>query len=162
MIWSGLLIYWANDVYRIAWGDRGLFYFFPKSFYRALNLEYRLAEGMAWHFFVQWFFVANGLVWTVVAIREREWRKYRGAQLGAYLSIFLCGVGSVLTGYAIYKPAQLSWLTLLWGGYEWARFFHFWFTLTFVAFFFVHVTQVLRAGWPTLLAMIAGDPERKS
>ena len=23
MIWSGLLIYWANDVYRIGWGDRG-------------------------------------------------------------------------------------------------------------------------------------------
>ena len=21
MIWSGLLIYWANDVYRIGWGD---------------------------------------------------------------------------------------------------------------------------------------------
>ena len=24
MIWSGLLIYWANDVYRVGWGDTTL------------------------------------------------------------------------------------------------------------------------------------------
>ena len=29
MIWSGLLIYWANDVYRMGWGDTTLLQFFP-------------------------------------------------------------------------------------------------------------------------------------
>ena len=37
MVWSGLLIYWANDVYRIGWGGFTLFHFFPDWFYRALN-----------------------------------------------------------------------------------------------------------------------------
>ena len=29
MIWSGALIYWANDVYRVGVGDFTLFHFFP-------------------------------------------------------------------------------------------------------------------------------------
>ena len=33
MTWSGLLIYWANDVYRIGVGRLTLFKFFPKGFY---------------------------------------------------------------------------------------------------------------------------------
>jgi len=32
MIWSGLLIYWANDVYRIGLGSFTLFQFFPDAF----------------------------------------------------------------------------------------------------------------------------------
>jgi hypothetical protein len=48
MIWSGLLIYWANDVYRIGWGGLTLFHFFPNWFYDALDLRFRLAKGMPW------------------------------------------------------------------------------------------------------------------
>ena len=47
MIWSGLLIYWANDVYKIHLGRTVYFSFFPESFYKGLNLSRRLAEGMA-------------------------------------------------------------------------------------------------------------------
>ena len=61
MIWSGMLIYWANDVYTVGWGDLPLFHFFPQSFYDALNLELRLAEGMAWHFLFMWLFAINGV-----------------------------------------------------------------------------------------------------
>jgi hypothetical protein len=51
MIWSGLMIYWANDIYRIGWGDKTVLKFFPDSFYSALNLDGRLSDGMALHFF---------------------------------------------------------------------------------------------------------------
>jgi thiosulfate reductase cytochrome b subunit len=50
MINSGLLIYWANDVYAIRLGGITIVPFFPDWFYRALHLDHRLAEGMAWHF----------------------------------------------------------------------------------------------------------------
>jgi len=59
MIWSGLLIYWANDVYRVGIGRSTLFKFFPDSFYFVFNIGFRLAEGMAWHFT----FMARTAVW---------------------------------------------------------------------------------------------------
>src|SRR5215471_18162974 len=54
MIWSGLWIYWANDVYRVGLGSITLFKFFPRGFYSALGLNQQLAKGMAWHFFFMW------------------------------------------------------------------------------------------------------------
>ena len=60
------------------------------------------------------------------------------------------------TGLAIYKPIQLAWLTSLFGGYEWARWIHFWLTMGYIAFFGIHIAQVVRAGWPNLRAMISG------
>ena len=48
MLWSGLLIYWANDVYAVRIGGVTLFHFFPDWFYRIFNLHHRLASGMAW------------------------------------------------------------------------------------------------------------------
>ena len=32
MIWSGLLIYWANDIYKIKIGGKELIHFFPEFF----------------------------------------------------------------------------------------------------------------------------------
>src|SRR3954453_16638935 len=54
MVWSGILIYWANDVYRP---------FFPERFYSALSLDHRLPEGMAVHFTLAWVFVLNGVAY---------------------------------------------------------------------------------------------------
>jgi len=54
MIWSGLLIYWANDVFRVGWASSTLFHFFPQKFYEKFGLGSRLAEGMAWHFTLGW------------------------------------------------------------------------------------------------------------
>ena len=56
MIWSGMLIYWANDIYRIGWGDKTIIKFFPTPFYKALNIPFRLAEGMRLHFVFMWLF----------------------------------------------------------------------------------------------------------
>lgn len=186
MIWSGLLIYWANDVYRIGWGETTLVSFFPERFYTALHIPQRLAEGMALHFFFMWLFVANGLAYVVYLAFSGEWRKvvpdrnsvrdaglvvlhdlhlrrtappqglYNAAQKIAYTGVIVMAMGSVVTGLAIYKPAQLSWLASLLGGYQKARWEHFLLMSGFVGFFFMHIAQVIRAGWDNFRSMVAG------
>lgn len=186
MIWSGLLIYWANDVYRIGWGHTTLFKFFPKGFYKAFNIPQRLAEGMSWHFVLMWLFAINGLLYVAYTAISGQWRyllpdrnsfreailvtlhdlglrkgeppvvKYNGAQKIAYTAVVLMGGGSLLTGLAIYKPTLFAWLTTALGGYEWARAEHFILTLGYVLFFLVHVAQVIRAGWNNFRSMIGG------
>ncbi len=186
MIWSGLWIYWANDVYRLGTGSLTLFKFFPEGFYRTFGVSFHLARGMAWHFFFMWFFVINGVVYVTYTVLSGEWRhlvpsrdsfreallvalydlrlwkgrlperKYNGAQQIAYTSIILMAFGSVVTGLAIYKPTQFAWLTTLLGGYKAARFEHFCLALGYVVFFGIHIVQVIRAGWNNFRAMVSG------
>jgi thiosulfate reductase cytochrome b subunit len=49
---------------------------------------------------------------------------YNGLQRLAYSSVILFGFVMVLSGLAIYKPVQLHFLTLLFGGYDGARVVH--------------------------------------
>ena len=186
MIWSGLLIYWAYDPYRIGWGNVTLFRFFTSAFYEKFGIGFRLAEGMAWHFVFGWLFVLNGIAYAVYTAVSGEWRhllprreslaqawqvvlhdlgirkqplpteKFNHAQRIAYTSVIILGVLSTITGLAIYKPTQLSWLTTILGGYQAARVEHFVLTCLFVLFFLVHVAQVARAGWNNFRAMITG------
>ena len=186
MIGSGLLIYWANDVYTLGLGGVTLFHFFPAWFYRVFGLEHGLAVGMAYHFTFMWLFALNGLVYVLYTFLSGEWRhllpnrhtpreawqvvlhdlglrkgplpraKFNGAQRLAYTGVMLMGVGSLVTGLAIYKPTQLAWLTNLLGGYAWARWEHFALTVGYVLFFVVHLAQVLRAGWNNFRAMVTG------
>jgi thiosulfate reductase cytochrome b subunit len=186
MIWSGLLIYWANDVYRIGLGSYTLFAFFPQRFYEALGVPYNLAKGMSLHFFFMWFFVVNGVLYVTYTLISGEWRylvpnrhsfteairvvlhdlhlskteppprKFNGAQQIAYTTVILMGTGSLVTGIAIYKPVQLAWLTALLGGYQWARWEHFWLAVGYVLFFVIHIVQVARAGWNNFRAMVTG------
>jgi thiosulfate reductase cytochrome b subunit len=187
MIWSGMLIYWANDVYRIGIGHFTLFHFFPTWFYKLFNIQFRLAEGMAWHFAFVWLFAINGVAYVTYTLVSGEWRylvpnrrsfreaiqvtlhdlhltktappppaKFNGAQQIAYTAIILMGAGSLITGFAIYKPTQLAWLNWLLGGYPMARFLHYWLTMGYVMFFVVHIAQVIRAGWNNFRAMVAG------
>jgi thiosulfate reductase cytochrome b subunit len=186
MIWSGLLIYWANPVYSIRVAASELFHFFPAWFYETFGIPFRLAEGLQLHFFFMWPFAINGVVYLIYTILSGEWRsliplpssfkraplvalhdahiikapppqgKYNDAQRIAYTAVILMGTASTLTGLAIYKPLQLAWLTTLLGGYEWARFEHFWLMVLFVLFFVVHVIQVVLAGWANFRSMITG------
>ena len=195
MIWSGLLIYWADSdaanlhphqTYRVGIGSWTLFRFFPDAFYTRLGLPFRLAEGMGWHFLFAWLFGINGILYVVYTFVSGEWRelvpnrhslteawqvllhdlhlrkdcppvrKYNGAQQIAYTLIILAGGGSLLTGLAMYKPTQLHILTQLLGGYEFARFLHFWLTVSYVLFFVIHVLQVARAGWNNFRSMVTG------
>ncbi len=82
--------------------------------------------------------------------------KYNGGQRIAYSSVILMGFGSLMTGLAIYKPTQTHWVTSLLGGYEMARWLHFWLTLGFCGFFLIHVWQVMVAGWNNFRSMVSG------
>jgi thiosulfate reductase cytochrome b subunit len=191
MVWSGLLIYWAYDPYVVGFG-RFSFHLFPRgrqgefNLYRMLNLERRLAEGMAWHFTFAWAFTFIGIAYVAYTILSGAWRyllpnrrsfreavqvtlhdlhlrreappigKYNGAQQIAYTGVIAMGAGSVLTGLAIYKPTQLHWLASLFGGYEWARWAHFWLMIGFIFFVIIHLAQVVRTGWNNFRGMIAG------
>lgn len=66
------------------------------------------------------------------------------------------GAMMLLTGLAIYKPTQLHLLTSSLGGYEMARWLHFWTTMGFLGFFAVHIVQVVLAGWNNFRAMVSG------
>ncbi len=186
MIWSGLLIYWANSVYKISFGNTILFKFFPKEFYKALNVPFRLAEGMNWHFAIMWLFFLNGLLYVLYLAFSGEWRhllpgrksfaeawqvlkydlhlskkhppqiKYNGAQKIAYTSVIVMGIGSLITGLAIYKPVQFNFFRWMCGGYALARAEHFILTIGFVLFFLVHILQVLKTGWNNFQSMITG------
>jgi len=198
MMWSGMLIYWANDVYKLY-----SFHFFPDWFYAPVvdgfsihaakeqevplyNLRFRLAEGMGWHFLFFWIFTFNGLLYVGYLVFSRQWReivpdrnswkesiqvvlhdlkirkkplprrKYNAAQKIAYSGVILIGLAMLVSGFAIYKPAQLGFLLPFLGGYEMAREIHFIGTMLLVAFFFVHVFQVIRTGWNNFRGMVTG------
>ena len=186
MIWSGMLIYWANDAYSITVFGYKLIHFFPDWFYKLFSIRRRLAEGMAFHFLFMWFFTLNGLFYVLYTLISGEWRellpkrnsfkeawlvllhdlhiikfappqkKYNAAQRIAYTGIIIMGFGSVATGLAIYKPVQFYWLTWLCGGYSMARIIHFGLTIGYVFFFLIHVLQVILAGWNNFRSVIAG------
>ena len=82
--------------------------------------------------------------------------KHNALQKGAYTFIVALGALSVLTGFAIYKPVQLAWLTALFGGYELARYWHFVAVWLFVAFTLLHVALVFLVDPASLRAMITG------
>ena len=186
MVGSGLLIYWADDVYRVGIGAFTLVRFFPAWFYRLFSLDHGLALGMGWHFAFAWLFVLNGAAYVVYVAASGEWRalvprkrhfpeawqvvmhelgirkeplppaKFNAAQRVTYTAVVGMGALSVLTGLAIYRPIQLGWLTWACGGYRAARLEHFWLMMGFCAFFAVHLVQVVRAGWNGFRSMIIG------
>ena len=175
-----------HAVYRVGIGSFTLFRFFPDWFWKALNVPYHVTQGLGYHFFFMWIFAINGILYVAYMIFSGEWRfvipdrkslkeailvtlkdlhlsgwvppqlKYNGAQKIAYTSVILMGFGSLLTGFSIYKPTQVHWLTTLLGGYEMARWEHFMLTLGFCGFFVIHVVQVVLAGWNNFRSMVSG------
>ena len=87
--------------------------------------------------------------------------KYNAAQRVAYSAIIVMGIGSLLTGLAIYKPVQLGWLCMVFGGYKFARIIHFALTIGYVLFFLIHIFQVIRAGWNNFQGMVTGFEVKK-
>ena len=186
MIWSGLRIYWAEDVYAFGVGGWQWFAFFPDVIYDRLDLDRHLARGMAFHFSFGWLFVINGAAYAIYLLWSGEWRhivpdrhaakeagqvvlhdlhlrdeappqgRYNAAQRIAYTAVLLMALIVVVSGFAIYKPTQLHPLPLLFGGYQGARLTHFTMTICLLLFFVVHVLQVARAGWNNMRSMITG------
>lgn len=145
-----------------------------------------LAGGLNWHFALAWPFVLTGAVYLGFLALSGEWRsllfrprdarpaldmqlyylrlrrehppqgKHNALQKAAYTGIVVLGALSVATGFAIYKPVQLWWLTTLFGGYELARYWHFVAVWIFVAFTLLHVVLVLLVDPASLRAMVTG------
>ncbi len=186
MIYSGLLIYWANDVYTVGVGGLTVFHFFPDWVYESLGLGRKLSKGMALHFAFGWLFAFNGIAYVLYTALSGEWRElvpqkksfaealevvkhdlglkvplpaqgnYNAAQRITYSAIIVMGALSLISGLAIYKPIQLNWLAGLLGGYKAARFEHFWLTMGYLGFFLIHIGQVIKAGWPNFRSMVTG------
>lgn len=145
-----------------------------------------LAGGLNWHFALMWPLVAVGLAYAGYLAASGEWRsllfrprdargavamalyylrlrrdhppqgKHNPLQKLAYTAIGLFGALAVLTGVAIYKPLQFAWLTTLFGGYQAARYWHFWMVWIFVAFTIVHVILVFTVDPGSFRAMVTG------
>jgi thiosulfate reductase cytochrome b subunit len=145
-----------------------------------------LAGGLNWHFTLAWPFVITGLVYLAFLVFSGEWRsllfrrrdlraalqmqlyylrlrrehppqgKHNALQKGAYTGIVTLGAISVLSGFAIYKPVQLWWLTALFGGFELARYWHFFTVWIFVGFTLLHVVLVLVADPASLRSIVSG------
>lgn len=177
MIWSGIMIYWADQAwikipdslanklgisFHLAEGMgwhffimwffviNGLVYFSYLIISREWKLRIPDLKAFKNSFLV--LFHELKIIKTPPPIRGI----YNDAQRVAYTGVLMMGVGSLITGLAIYKPVQMGWLTSLLGGYRAARLEHFLLMIMFVLFFFIHIIQVIRAGWNNLRSMIAG------
>lgn len=145
-----------------------------------------LAGGINWHFALMWPLVAFGLLYVGYLAASGEWRsllfrpsdvpgaiqmmkyylhlrkdhpaqgKHNPLQKLAYSSVVVLGVLAVLSGLSIYKPTQLGWLTALFGGFQLARYWHFWIVWLFVGFSIVHVILVFVVDPASLRAMLSG------
>jgi thiosulfate reductase cytochrome b subunit len=145
-----------------------------------------LAGGLNWHFALAWPFVLTGLVYLGFLAFSGEWRsllfrprdlgpavqmqlyylqlrkehppqgKHNPLQKAAYTFIVVLGALATITGFAIYKPVQLTWLTTLFGGYELTRYWHFLTVWLFVGFTLLHVALVFLVDPASLRGMITG------
>ena len=80
----------------------------------------------------------------------------------AYTTVIGLGVLSVLTGLAVWKPVQFSWLAWMMGGFHLARLWHFLVMWAMIGFVFGHLVMVILHGWNNFMAMLTGwkkDPE---
>jgi len=87
---------------------------------------------------------------------------YNALQKQAYTTVVILGMLSVLTGFAIWKPVQLSALAWLMGGFHWARLWHFLIMIAIALFILGHLVMVALHGWRNFVSMLTGwkkDPE---
>jgi thiosulfate reductase cytochrome b subunit len=156
------------------------------QFAHAVRLGGWLAGALNWHFALMWPLVVFGLVYASYLVGSGEWRallfrprdlpgaiemakyylrlrkehpvqgKHNPLQKLAYTTVIVLGALAVLTGLSIYKPLQLSWLTALFGGFQTARYWHFWIVWIFVGFSVVHVLLVFIVDPASLRAMLTG------
>ena len=148
-----------------------------------------LAGALQWHFAAMWLLVVNGLVYVTYGIVSGHFRRkllplspsavlrdvgaalrgrlahddlsvYNAAQRAAYLAVIVLGVVLVLSGLVIWKPVQFQTLGLLMGGYEGARYVHFFAMAGVVLFVIVHVVMVALVP-RTFISMFTGRVRSK-
>ena len=171
MIGSGWQIYNASPLFDFV---------FP----RQIALGNWLAGALLWHIAAMWVLVINGIVYVTLGIVTGRFRRklfpirpgeviadlkaaltfklahddlsrYNAIQKLLYTGVILAGVVIVLSGLAIWKPVQLHELTAMFGGYDAARYVHFFAMVAIVGFLVVHVALALIVP-KSLRAMITG------
>ena len=145
-----------------------------------------LGGARNWHFAMMWVLVVNGLIYLSFVYLHGEWRdlvprrgdlrdgvqmlkfyamrrsdhphqgKHNALQKTAYFMMPIVGALLVLTGLAIWKPVQLAPLTNLFGGFVWARYWHFVATMALVALSVIHVFMVFTVDPYSIRSMITG------
>ena len=172
MIGSGWQIYDASPLFR--------FIYFPTQ----LALGQWLAGALLWHFAAMWLLVINGIVYVTLGIATGRFRRkllpirprdvvndvlaalrgklahddlsvYNAVQRLLYVGVILAGVVIVLSGLSIWKPVQLKYLTAFFGGYDFARYVHFFAMASIVGFLTIHVALALIVP-KSLRAMVYG------
>src|SRR5580692_2124915 len=160
MLSSGWQIYDASPLFR--------FIYFPTH----LALGQWLAGALLWHFAAMWLFVTNGVVYVTLGIATGRFRRkllpirprdvlndllaalrgqlshedlsvYNAVQRLLYLGVILAGILAVLSGLSIWKPVQVQELTALFGGYDAARYVHFFAMTAIVGFLVIHILLAL-------------------
>lgn len=171
MIASGWQIYDASPI-------------FPFTFPASFTLGGWLGGALRWHFAAMWLLMANGLLYLtygiasgrlrrkLLPIRLREFKNdllaalrgslshtdlshYNAVQKLLYAGVIALLLLIVLSGLAIWKPVQLSWLTALFGGFQGARLVHFLAMAAIGGFVVIHVVMAMIVP-RTILAMIFG------
>ena len=172
MIGSGWQIYDASPLFS--------FLYFP----RHIALGEWLAGALLWHFAAMWLLMLNGVVYVVLGIATGRFRRkllpirphdvvkdfiaalrgklghddlavYNAVQRLLYLGVILAGIVIVLSGLSIWKPVQLKYLTAFFGGYDTARYVHFFAMASIVAFLTIHIALAFIVP-KSLRAMIFG------
>lgn len=145
-----------------------------------------LGGARNWHFAMMWLLVANGILYLAFIYLHGEWRdlvprkgdlrdtremirfylarrkdhpvqgKHNALQKTTYFMLPLLGIMTVLSGIAIWKPVQLAFLTNLFGGYVWARYWHFVCMSLIVALSVIHVFMVFAVDPYSMRSMITG------
>jgi thiosulfate reductase cytochrome b subunit len=141
---------------------------------------------------MMWVLVVNGLIYLAFVYLHGEWRdlvprkgdirdsvqmvkfylfvrkghphqgKHNALQKSTYFALPLVGALAVVSGIAIWKPVQLSWLTDLLGGYVWARYWHFIAMLVIVILSVAHVFMVFAVDPYSIPAMITGNYDERN
>jgi thiosulfate reductase cytochrome b subunit len=162
MITSGLQIYNANPVF----GGRGGWHF-PAIF----TLGGWLAGGRNWHFAVMWIYSINLLIYGIYIFITRRWKNkfanggdIKALQASAnakrktfakhklvYTAIVPILLLAIASGVAMYKPAQLYWLSGLFGSWQTLRTIHFITIPIVVLFTFIHSLLALKFGGMRLI-----------
>jgi thiosulfate reductase cytochrome b subunit len=157
MITSGLQIYNANPVFG---GREG--WHFP-SF---LLLGGWLGGGRNWHFAAMWLFSLNLLCYGLYIFVTRRWQRrfvsnsdLKALQVSQnpkrknyawhrliYTGIIPVLLLAILSGLAMYKPAQLHWISGLFGSWQTLRTVHFITVPTVLLFTLIHSLLALKVG----------------
>lgn len=163
LVVSGVAIILAHP--RFYWGETGgvggpSLFDLPLSFV----LVGQTGWGRYLHFQSAWLFVLTGLLYVVSGLLTQHFRKgmstYSAVQRLTYLGvIFVLAPLLIWTGLAM-SPAITSvfpGIVTTFGGQQSARTIHFFAADLLVAFFFVHIAMVWRAGLTARVrAMITG------